>query len=211
VIYADPWTFCAKRSATAACKVRARSEGRRDGPIHHAHGWKAGVLVEREQRDGLVARNDIFRVFCDDAAKRYATESNPDWSPDARHWSQRFRENIKVARPCAHEVNGNGLIAAYIHTGAKVGVLVEVGAGKAETACKDEFKQLVSRYHVANCLRDILLLFRANKCPPKSSRRSGKSPRSPTVSRASRRRQWRKSSRVWKNFTRLTALWIKAS
>ena len=41
------------------------------------------------------------------------------------------------------EVNGNGLIAAYIHTGAKVGVLVEVGAGKAETAGKDEFKQLV--------------------------------------------------------------------
>jgi elongation factor Ts len=35
------------------------------------------------------------------------------------------------------------LVAAYIHTGAKVGVLVEVGAGKAETAGKDEFKQLV--------------------------------------------------------------------
>jgi len=31
------------------------------------------------------------------------------------------------------EVSGNGLIAAYIHTGAKVGVLVEVGAGNAST------------------------------------------------------------------------------
>jgi elongation factor Ts len=41
------------------------------------------------------------------------------------------------------EVNGNGLIAGYIHTGAKVGVLVEVGAGRAETAAKEEFKQLV--------------------------------------------------------------------
>ena len=29
------------------------------------------------------------------------------------------------------EVTGNGLSPAYIHTGAKVGVLVEVGAGKA--------------------------------------------------------------------------------
>jgi elongation factor Ts len=41
------------------------------------------------------------------------------------------------------EVGGNGLIAGYIHTGAKVGVLVEVGAGRAETAAKEEFKQLV--------------------------------------------------------------------
>ena len=41
------------------------------------------------------------------------------------------------------EVSGNGLIAAYIHTGAKVGVLVEVGAGKEATVANDEFKQLV--------------------------------------------------------------------
>ena len=41
------------------------------------------------------------------------------------------------------EVTGNGMVAGYIHTGAKVGVLVEVGAGKAETVAKDEFKQLV--------------------------------------------------------------------
>ena len=34
-------------------------------------------------------------------------------------------------------------MAAYIHTGAKVGVLVEVGAGKESTAASDDFKQLV--------------------------------------------------------------------
>ena len=41
------------------------------------------------------------------------------------------------------EVSGNGLVAAYIHTGAKVGVLVEVGAGKESTVTTDDFKQLV--------------------------------------------------------------------
>jgi elongation factor Ts len=41
------------------------------------------------------------------------------------------------------EVNGNGMIAAYIHTGAKVGVLVEVGAGKESTVANEEFMQLV--------------------------------------------------------------------
>jgi elongation factor Ts len=35
------------------------------------------------------------------------------------------------------------MVAAYIHTGAKVGVLVEVGAGKDETTSQDAFKSLV--------------------------------------------------------------------
>ena len=52
-------------------------------------------------------------------------------------------ENIKISRHQRIEVSGNGLVAAYIHTGAKVGVLVEVGAGKPETTGKEEFKQLV--------------------------------------------------------------------
>src|SRR2546429_623135 len=41
------------------------------------------------------------------------------------------------------EAKGNGMVAAYIHTGAKVGVLVEVGAGKESTVASDDFKQLV--------------------------------------------------------------------
>ena len=41
------------------------------------------------------------------------------------------------------EVSGNGMVAAYIHTGAKVGVLVEVGAGKETTVVQEDFKQLV--------------------------------------------------------------------
>lgn len=41
------------------------------------------------------------------------------------------------------EVLGNGMIAAYIHTGAKVGVLVEVGSGKESTTANEDFKQLV--------------------------------------------------------------------
>ena len=41
------------------------------------------------------------------------------------------------------EVTGHGSLAAYIHTGSKVGVLVEVGSEKDDTAAKEEFKQLV--------------------------------------------------------------------
>ena len=52
-------------------------------------------------------------------------------------------ENIKLARNARMEVSGNGLVAAYIHAGAKIGVLVEVGAGKEATVANDDFKQLV--------------------------------------------------------------------
>jgi elongation factor Ts len=52
-------------------------------------------------------------------------------------------ENIQIPRHERIEVSGNGLVAAYIHTGAKVGVLVEVGAGKEATVANDDFKQLV--------------------------------------------------------------------
>jgi elongation factor Ts len=52
-------------------------------------------------------------------------------------------ENIKISRHHRMEVSGNGMIAAYIHTGAKVGVLVEVGAGREATVANDEFRQLV--------------------------------------------------------------------
>jgi len=55
----------------------------------------------------------------------------------------RIRENIKIARHQRFEVSGNGLVAAYIHTGAKVGVLVEVGAGNEATTTRDDFRQLV--------------------------------------------------------------------
>jgi elongation factor Ts len=131
-----------KGQATAAVKsAREAKEGAITQYI--APGGKIGVLVEVNSETDFVARNEIFRVFCDDAAKRYAVESNPDLEAGRQALVAKIRENIKVARHARMEVSGNGLIAGYIHTGAKVGVLVEVGAGKSETVGRDEFKQLV--------------------------------------------------------------------
>ena len=71
--------------------------------------------------------------------------ANPaaDLEADRQGAVSKMGENIKFARHAKLEVTGNGSVAAYIHTGAKVGVLVEVGCGKAETTGKEEFKQLV--------------------------------------------------------------------
>jgi len=106
-------------------------------------GGKAGVLVEINCETDFVARNESFRAFCDDLAKKIAQNPAVDLEADRIAAVARIGENIKIARHARLEVTGNGLVAAYIHTGAKVGVLVEVGAGKAETTSREEFKQLV--------------------------------------------------------------------
>ncbi|MGA9778324.1 MAG: translation elongation factor Ts [Limisphaerales bacterium] len=131
-----------KGQATAAVKS---ARDAKEGAIaqYIAPAGKLGVLVEVNSETDFVARNDTFRAFCDEVAKRYATETNPNFEAEREAIVAKIRENIKIARHAKMEVNGNGLIAGYIHTGAKVGVLVEVGAGKAETVARDEFKQLV--------------------------------------------------------------------
>jgi elongation factor Ts len=135
--------YLRKKGAATADVKAARAA--KDGAIaqYIAPGGKLGVLVEVNSETDFVARNDIFRAFCDDVAKRYATEANPDLESERTAMVAKIRENIKISRHSKMEVVGNGMIAGYIHTGAKVGVLVEVGAGKAETIAKEEFKQLV--------------------------------------------------------------------
>lgn len=106
-------------------------------------GAKLGLLVEINCETDFVARNESFRAFCDDIAKKLAANPNADLEADRVAAVAKIGENIKISRHERLEVSGHGMIAAYIHTGAKVGVLVEVGAGKEATVANDDFKQFV--------------------------------------------------------------------
>jgi elongation factor Ts len=117
----------------------------REGLIvaHVAPGGKLGVLAEINCQTDFVARNDDFKAFADEVARAYA--ANPGVDLEARRTAMvsKIGENIRLARNQRLEVSGAGQVAAYIHTGAKVGVLVEVGCGKDDTTGREEFKQLV--------------------------------------------------------------------
>jgi elongation factor Ts len=106
-------------------------------------GARLGVLVEINCQTDFVARNDIFRAFADETARKLAADPKANLDADREAIVAQLRENVKIPRHARMEVQGNGLVAAYIHTGAKVGVLVEVGAGKESTVAGDVFKQLV--------------------------------------------------------------------
>jgi len=133
-----------RKSGAASAAKKATREAR-EGVIAQfiAPGGKSGVLVEVNCETDFVARNDAFRAFADEIAKKVSADANANLEADREAAVGKMGENIKITRNARLEVSGNGAVAAYIHTGAKVGVLVEVGCTKPDTTGKEEFKQLV--------------------------------------------------------------------
>ena len=132
-----------KKGAASAAKKAGREA--KEGVIAQAiiNGAKTGVLVEINCETDFVAKNDGFRAFCDETARKIAQDPNVELEGDRVAAVQKIGENILIRRFERIDVKDNGLVAAYIHTGGKVGVLVEVGAEKETTGASEEFKQLV--------------------------------------------------------------------
>ncbi len=133
-----------RKKGAVTAQVKA-ARGGKEGVIAQCiqAGARTGLLVEVGCETDFVARNEEFRAFCEDVARKLI--ENPQVELEALRVAQvaKMGENNQVRRHHRLEVSGNGMVAAYIHTGAKVGVLVEVGAGQEATVGKDEFKQLV--------------------------------------------------------------------
>ena len=89
-------------------------------------------------------------------------------------------ENILLSRDAKLEVDGTGLVAAYIHTGAKVGVLLQVGACKEDTLANDDFKVLVKdiTLHIAASAPASVGWWKGGRAEP----RAKKAPRADTGS-----------------------------
>ena len=117
---------------------------------------KSGILVEVNCETDFVAKNDNFQAFvgeisdtilASDAADLDAAlaSSKGDGTLDefVKGKVLEMGENLKVRRFERLTLAGEGAVASYIHLGGKVGVLIEVGAEKAETAQSDAFKNLV--------------------------------------------------------------------
>jgi elongation factor Ts len=133
-----------RKKGVASAQKKAGREAKEGVIARYVNGaLKLGVLVEINCETDFVAKNDQFKAFCDEIAKTLAENPSADVETQRTAAVARIGENIKISRHQKLEVDGNGMIGAYIHTGGKVGVLAEVGAGKAETVNNEEFKQLV--------------------------------------------------------------------
>jgi elongation factor Ts len=132
-----------KKGAASAAKKATRDAN--EGVIVRAltPDNRAGILVEINCETDFVARNEAFGVFADEVARTLMANPKADLEATRTAQVAKIGENIQISRFHRLEVTGNGMVAAYIHTGAKVGVLVEVGAGKEGTTANEEFRQLV--------------------------------------------------------------------
>src|SRR2546428_7436978 len=91
-------------------------------------GSRVGVLVEINCETDFVAKNETFRAFCDDTARKLATDPKANLEADRVAAVARIGENIKISRHQRLEGRGNRMISAYNHTRAKIRGLVEGGA-----------------------------------------------------------------------------------
>jgi elongation factor Ts len=132
-----------KKGAASAAKKATREA--KEGVIaqHIAANRRVGTIVEINCETDFVARNETFRAFCDDVARKLTENPSVDLEADRTAQVAKIGENIRITRHHRLEVSGTGYIESYIHTGAKVGVLVEVGFNDEATAGRDEFRQLV--------------------------------------------------------------------
>lgn len=106
-------------------------------------GAKVGLLLEVNCETDFVAKNDSFLATTAEWAKGLAENPATDLEPLRVEAIQKIGENIQIRRNVRFEVTGNGAVASYIHLGGKIGVLLEVSAGNADTTEKEEFKQFV--------------------------------------------------------------------
>jgi elongation factor Ts len=133
-----------RKKGVASAAKKASREAKEGLIVHHIlPGARVGVIVEVNCETDFVARNENFRAFCEEIARKLASDPKIDLEAERVGQVAKIGENILISRSARLEVNGNGMVAGYIHTGGKLGVLVEVGAGKEATVAGDDFKQLV--------------------------------------------------------------------
>ncbi|AFY46137.1 translation elongation factor Ts [Nostoc sp. PCC 7524] len=120
---------------------------------------KVGVLIEVNCQTDFVARNDAFKALVKSLAQQAATADSVE-SLLAQPYIENnsvtvdefikqsiagLGENIQVRRFVNFAIKDTpGVVDSYIHTGGRVGVLVEVNA-KSETAAANEEFQTLAR------------------------------------------------------------------
>ncbi len=117
---------------------------------------KSGLILEVNCETDFVSKNDNFQGFVKGLADALIASDAADLdaanavtldgltiADGLKGKITEIGENLLFRKYVRYEAQGEGAIASYIHMGGRVGVLVELGAIKPETASQDAFKELV--------------------------------------------------------------------
>ncbi|MDC0314401.1 translation elongation factor Ts [bacterium] len=121
---------------------------------------KFGVMIEVNCETDFVAKNDNFREFVEqildhvekspegaalDAilAENFVGDESQTLDLFVKDKAGQLGENMGLTRWVKLSAAGEGSVSTYIHMQGKVGVLIEVGAGKADSVSSEKFLTLV--------------------------------------------------------------------
>ncbi len=126
----------------------------------------SGILLEVNCETDFVSKNENFQAFVAEIADALANANAADHEAAlaVQHAGQSIEdtikakvgevgENLQFRKYVRFDAAPGGVVASYIHLGGKVGVLLEVGTTKPETAGTDSFKELIKdlTLHIAAC------------------------------------------------------------
>jgi len=106
---------------------------------------QTGVMLEVNCETDFVTRNELFQNFVvelTDKAMGIEGDVNEAVKDELTAKIAEIGENLVIRKTEKYVVDGTGAVASYIHMGGTVGVLVEFGLEKVETATADAFKEL---------------------------------------------------------------------
>ena len=136
------------REHGAAVSAKRAEKATKEGLVaakEAADGRKI-ALVEVNCETDFVGNSADFKAFVAkvaDLALAGEADIAAALKPDEEALVAKVGEKVGIRRTDTLELSGTGVLASYIHMGGKAGVILEVGAGKAETLDAPEFRQLV--------------------------------------------------------------------
>ena len=121
-----------KKGVATAAKKSGRSAS--EGMIAQAisEDRSKGILVEVNCETDFVAKNDDFVVFSNEIAMELLNNPSADFEEKRTEQVAKIGENIKISRSETLAPETSGLVESYVHTGAKVAVLLSVGSDSSE-------------------------------------------------------------------------------
>jgi elongation factor Ts len=138
------------RESGLAIAAKKSSRAAKQGIIAAEVGADAqsGLMVEVNCETDFVSKNDQFKGFVADivkAARGIADNTLAEVAKakvDAK--IAEIGENIIARRNVGYKVQGTGAVAAYVHLGGKLGVMVEVGCKNAASVQNPAVKDMLA-------------------------------------------------------------------
>ncbi|MDR0993531.1 MAG: translation elongation factor Ts [Verrucomicrobiota bacterium] len=137
------------REAGMAIAAKKASRAAKQGVIAAEVSVDAqtGHMIEVNCETDFVAKNDNFKAFVNELLKDAANVPDDGIAEAAKAKVDakiaEIGENIIARRNITYKVQGTGAVAAYVHLGGKLGVMVEVGSGKADSLQTPAGKELL--------------------------------------------------------------------